>query len=109
LKTQFNKYFVYLGENQTTCHVFVQVPYVDMEADKDEDLFKTVYYPQVIVDNVASMSSRWLKIISYIFVFVQTAITQIVIRDLMSFSDVLSCFMYCCVICCQKLVMLNFC
>ncbi|KEH30354.1 hypothetical protein MTR_4g068447 [Medicago truncatula] len=37
LKTQLNKYFAYLGENHTTSYVFVQVPCVDMGADKDED------------------------------------------------------------------------
>ena len=36
LKAQLNKYFVYYDENHTTSHVFVQVPYVDLGADKDE-------------------------------------------------------------------------
>jgi hypothetical protein len=35
LKSQINKCFVYLGENHTTSHVFVQVPCVDLRADKD--------------------------------------------------------------------------
>lgn len=54
---------VHLGENQTMSHVFVQVPYLDMKAGKDEHFFKTVYYPQVIhnVDNVASMSKPMVE------------------------------------------------
>jgi len=51
LKTQLNKYFVYLGENHITSYVFVQVPCVDLGADKDEDMWKTVYYHQVIHDD----------------------------------------------------------
>jgi len=51
LKTQLNKYFVYLDENHTTSHVFVQVPCVDLGTDKDEDMWKTVYSPRVIRDN----------------------------------------------------------
>jgi len=51
LKTQLNKYFTYLGENHTTFNVFVQVPFVYLGADKDEDMWKTVYYPRVIRGN----------------------------------------------------------
>jgi len=51
LKTQLNKYFVFRGEDHNTSHVFVQVPCVDLGADKDEDIWKTVYYPQVIRDD----------------------------------------------------------
>jgi len=38
LKTQLNKYFVYLDENQIVSHVFIQVSCVDLEVDKYEDL-----------------------------------------------------------------------
>jgi len=38
LKTQLNKYFVHLGENHTTSHVFVQVSCADLGEDKDEDM-----------------------------------------------------------------------
>jgi len=51
LKTQLNKYFVYLGENHTTSHVFIQVPCVDLRADKYEYMWKTFYYPRVICDD----------------------------------------------------------
>jgi hypothetical protein len=37
LKAQLNRYFVHLGENQRTSHVFVQVPSVNLTADKDKD------------------------------------------------------------------------
>jgi len=38
LKAQLNKYFVYLGENHFTCHVFVQMLCVNLGANKDEDM-----------------------------------------------------------------------
>ena len=41
LKTQLNT-------TQTTTHVFAHVPCVDLRTDKDEDMWKTIYYPQVI-------------------------------------------------------------
>jgi hypothetical protein len=57
LKTQLNKYFVHLGEYQIAFQVFVQVPCVDLETDKDEDLWKIDHHPHVIHidDDVASM------------------------------------------------------
>jgi len=51
LKTQLNKYFVHLGENQRTSHVFVKVLYVDLGVDKDEDSWKTIYFSKVIHDD----------------------------------------------------------
>jgi len=51
LKAQLNRYFVHLGENQRTSHVFVQVSCVNMTTDKDEDGWKTVYFPKVIHDD----------------------------------------------------------
>jgi hypothetical protein len=51
LKTQLNKYFVFHGEDHSTSHVFVHVPCVDLGADKDEDMWKTVCYSQVIHDD----------------------------------------------------------
>jgi len=50
LKAQLNIYFVHLGENQIIPHVFGQVPCVNLAADKDEDNWKTMYFPQVIHD-----------------------------------------------------------
>ena len=51
LKTQLNKYFVIRDEDHSTSHVFVQVPHYDLGADKDEDMWKTVYYPKLIEDD----------------------------------------------------------
>jgi len=51
LKAQLNRYFVRLGENQRTSHVFVQVPCVNLAMDKDEGNWKTVYFPKVIHDD----------------------------------------------------------
>jgi len=51
LKAQLNKYFVHIGENQRTSNVFVQLPRVNPEEDKNEDNWKTVYFPQVIRDD----------------------------------------------------------
>jgi phosphoserine aminotransferase len=48
-KTQFNKYFVHLGENETTRHVGVQVPCMDLGADNDN--MNTIYRPEMLLDN----------------------------------------------------------
>jgi len=54
---------VHLGEYQIVFRVFVQVPCVDLKADKDEDLWKIVHHPQVIHndDDVASMFSSMVE------------------------------------------------
>ena len=44
LKTQLNKYFVFRGEEHSTSHV-LQEPHYDLGEDKEEDMWKTVYYP----------------------------------------------------------------
>jgi len=49
LKTQLNKYFLHLGENQTTFHVFVQVSCVDLGAGKDEDMWKTFIFHRLFM------------------------------------------------------------
>jgi len=51
LKAQINIYFVHIGENQITSHVFVHVSCVSLGEDKDEDFWKTVYFPQIIRDD----------------------------------------------------------
>ncbi len=40
-----------LRKNQRTFHVFVQVPCVNLATDKDENSWKTVYFPKVIHDD----------------------------------------------------------
>jgi len=63
LKAQLIKYFVHIDQNIATSHVFVQVPCKDMREDKDEDLWKTVYYPRVIQNDgdVTSMFSSMVE------------------------------------------------
>jgi len=51
LKAQLNRYFVHISENQRASHVFVRVPCINLGEDKDEDSWKTVYFPQVIRDD----------------------------------------------------------
>ena len=83
VKTQLNKYFVYLAENHTTSHVFVDVPCEYLGEDKDEDTLKMIYYPQIICDgnNIEFMFRSIVKN----NMFVSTVTIQIVSRDLMSF------------------------
>ena len=42
---------MFRGEDHSASHVFVQQPHYDLGADKDEDLWKTVYYPKLIDDD----------------------------------------------------------
>ena len=51
LKAQLNIYFIYIGENQRTYHVVVHVLCVDLGEDKEEDVWKTMYFPQLIEDD----------------------------------------------------------
>jgi hypothetical protein len=51
LNTQLNKYFVFRREDHSTSHVFVQQPHYDLGADKEEDIWKTIYYPKLIEDD----------------------------------------------------------
>ncbi|AES97143.1 hypothetical protein MtrunA17_Chr5g0419781 [Medicago truncatula] len=51
LKTQLDRYFSHLGENQRASHVFVQVSCVSLGEDKDEDNWKTIYFPKIIPDD----------------------------------------------------------
>jgi len=82
LKTQLNQYFVHLGKNQTVFHVFVQVLCINVGIDNDKGT--TMYHHEMFndVDNVISLFSKWLKIISYIIGLVKSANAQIVGRDL---------------------------
>jgi len=48
LKAQLNKYFIHIGQNQRTSHAIVHVPSVDLREDKEEDFWKTVYFPQLL-------------------------------------------------------------
>jgi len=44
LKAQVNAYFVHLGENQSTQHLFAQMSCIDLGEDKDECAWKTTRY-----------------------------------------------------------------
>jgi hypothetical protein len=48
---------------QTMSHVFIQVPCIDVGADKDENMWETVYFPRVIYDDgdVAYMFSLMVE------------------------------------------------
>lgn len=51
LKAQLNRFFIHIGENQRTSHVVVYVPCMDLGEDKEEDFWKTMYFPQLIEDD----------------------------------------------------------
>jgi len=52
LKAQLNAYFVHLGENQHTLHLFTQMHCIDLGEDRDEYAWKTVsYMPWLIEDD----------------------------------------------------------
>jgi len=52
LKTQLNTYFEHLGENQYICHLFVQMPCIDLGEDRDEHAWKTTsYMPWLICED----------------------------------------------------------
>jgi len=70
LKAQLNRYFIHIGENQRTSHVVVYVPCVDLGEDKEDDFWKTVYFPQLIEDDrdvMITCLGKWLKITFYVF------------------------------------------
>jgi hypothetical protein len=51
LKTKLDEYFNHIGSNQRTCDVIVNVSRVDLGEDKEEDFWKTVYFPQLVEDD----------------------------------------------------------
>jgi len=52
-------FFIHIGSNQRTRDVIVNVSTIDLEEDKEEDFWKTVYFPQLLRDDsdVAHMFS----------------------------------------------------
>jgi len=44
LKAQVNTYFEHLDENQYACHLFAQMPCIDLREDKDEHAWKMASY-----------------------------------------------------------------
>jgi len=51
LKAKFDDFFIHIGSNHKTCYVVVQVQGVDLGEDKEEDRWKTVYFPQLVKDD----------------------------------------------------------
>ena len=51
LKAQLEGYFIHIGVNQRTSHVVINVSCVDLGEDKEEDFWKTVYFPQLLEDD----------------------------------------------------------
>jgi hypothetical protein len=110
LKTQLRKYFIYVGENHTTYHVFEQVQCVNIVVDKNEDMWKTIHSSRVIRDDsVVEFMFRLMVENNVLYFCVRSNCRcQIVSRDLMSFSGFLTLFMYCCVMCCLMLHFFEF-
>ena len=42
---------MFRSENHSTSHVFVQISCYDLGADKEEDMWKTVFFPKLICDD----------------------------------------------------------
>ncbi|AET00174.1 hypothetical protein MTR_5g089130 [Medicago truncatula] len=51
LKAKLDDFFIHIGSNHRTYYVVVQVPGVDLGEDKEEDRWKTVYFPQLVKDD----------------------------------------------------------
>jgi len=50
LKKKLDDFFIHIGSNHRTCDVIVNVSGVDLGEDKEEDFWKTMYYPQLLKD-----------------------------------------------------------
>jgi len=59
LNTKLDGYSIHIGSNQRTECVVVNVPNIDLGEDKEDDFWKTVYFPQLLEDDsdVAHMFS----------------------------------------------------
>jgi len=81
---------------------------VDLEANNDEDMWKTIYSPQVIRDDsdIEFMFRSMVENNVLYLCVCSNCSSQIVSRDLISFYRLLTLFVYCCVMCC---LMLHFC
>jgi len=51
LNAQLDGYFFHIGANQRTSDVVVNVSGVDFGEDKEDDFWKTVYFPQLVEDD----------------------------------------------------------
>ena len=50
-KAKLDDFFIHIGSSHRTCDVIVNVSDLDLGEDKEEDLWKTVYYSQLLEDN----------------------------------------------------------
>ena len=51
LKEKLDDFFIHFGSNQRTCDIILDVSGLDLGEDKEEDFWKTVYYPQLLKDD----------------------------------------------------------
>jgi len=51
LKAKLDRYFIHIGANQRTSDIVVNVSGVDLGEDKEEEFWKTVYFPQLVEDD----------------------------------------------------------
>ncbi|KEH37913.1 hypothetical protein MTR_2g451140 [Medicago truncatula] len=51
LKAKLYDFFIQIGSNHITSYVVVQVPTVDLGEEKEEDFWKTVYFPLLLKDD----------------------------------------------------------
>ena len=51
LKPKHDDFFIHIGSNHRTHDVIVNVSSLDLGEDKEEDFWKTVYYPQLLKDD----------------------------------------------------------
>jgi len=63
LKAKLDDFFIHIVSTQRTRDVIVNVPTIDLAEDKEEDFWKTVYFPQLLGDDsdVAHMFSLMVK------------------------------------------------
>jgi len=51
LKAKLDDFFIHISSNHRTCDVIVNVSGLDLGEDKEENFWKTVYYPQLLKDD----------------------------------------------------------
>jgi len=51
MKTKLDDFFIHICSNHRTRDVIVNVSGLDLGEDKEEDFWKTVYYPQLLKDD----------------------------------------------------------
>jgi len=64
LKTLLDEFYFQIGSNHRTRDVIVNVSGVDLGEDKEEDFWKTVYFPQLLkmIATLITCLGPWLRI-----------------------------------------------